>query len=267
MDWNDPTVWSMIIAGVALVLSQLPPLREIIKGTKVKITNPDTFQLYHYLGSIHLTLFLDIHNIGGRSVVIDKLYSFILDENDDVFHFPAQSYMPRSVVPSESLPEFPVGRIILKPDERWYENTHFYKMWTEAAVEEVDEIVLSVRDNIYQKQKSKEENDGNWISTDSDIHQRVIQFFYKNFPLFKGNYRFILVALAEDDSVLAIKGYEFTLFESHIRTLKSYIDDYQYGAGIYFPLRDTMKYLWIRLRLIDNERRVRQIYDRLLKKL
>lgn len=266
MNWNDPAVWSMIIAGIAVILSQLPPLREIIKGTKVKITNPNTFQLYHHLGNINLTLFLDIHNIGGRPVVIDKLYCLIVDENENVFPFPAKGYIPRDVIQSETLPEFPVGRIILKSDERWYENTHFYKMWTDAVVEEAEEIILTVRNNIAEKLKDKKEDDESFVKTNPEVHQRVVQFFNRNFVLRKGNYKFLIATLAENNIVLAIKGYEFTLYESHIRTLNSYVDDYQYGAGIYFPIRDNLKYLWIRLRIIDDEKRVRQMYDKFIKK-
>lgn len=266
MNWNDPAFWSVIIAGIAVFLSQIPPIRDILKGKKVRITNPDTFQLYHQLGNINLTLFLDIHNVGGRPIVIDKLYCLIIDDNENTFPLPAKGYIPRSVVQSDKLPEFPVGRIILKPDERWYENTHFYKMWNDAVVEEAEEIILSVRNNITEKLNEKKEDEESLVKTDLEVHQRVVQFFNRNFVLRKGNYKFLIIALDENNNLLAIKGYEFTLFESHIRMLNSYLDDYQYGAGIYYPIQDSLKYLWIRLRIIDDERRVKQIYDRFSRK-
>ena len=133
MNWNDPAIWSALIAIVAVILSQLPPLRDLLKGRKVTINPSETFQLYHHMGNPHITFFLDIHNIGGSKVVIDRIDCIVVDENNKTWSLPAHSYISREFTDQNGNQlEFPVSWIVLKPEERWNETLHLYKFWPET---------------------------------------------------------------------------------------------------------------------------------------
>ena len=70
--------------------------------------------------------------------------------------------------------------------------------------------------------------------------------------------RLVIAALSEKNEVLALRGFDFTLFDNHIRTLRSATDDYKTGAGIYYAA-DLSKQVPIRLRQI-SEADARQEY-------
>jgi hypothetical protein len=257
----------MLIAGIALVLSQFPPLRELFRRARIKINSAELFQLFHNLGNTHLIMFLDIHNVGGQAITIDRLLCCISDENNNVWALPAQSYISRQVFDQNSgfSPEFPVGRIVLKPGDAWYERTRFYQLWNETDEEKSNEIILDIRNDITSKVSP--ETNGSWIEADSGFVQKATQFFEQNFKLHKGNYKIVIVALSEDDSPISLRGYEFTLYENHIRTLKSYTEEYKYGGGIYLPIQDPMKFLWIRVKTINDQKQVEKIFDKLKSKI
>ena len=51
----------------------------------------------------------------------------------------------------------------------------------------------------------------------------------------KGNFQLLIEVLSESEEVITVRGFEFTLFESSIRTLKALADDYKTGLGLYLP--------------------------------
>lgn len=262
MNFKDPSFWSMIIAALAIILSQFPPIPEMLKRASVKINIPDFFQLFHNLGNTNLIMFLDIHNSGGQSITIDRVLGCLLDENNNSWIMPAQSYFSRQPFgqTGDSFPEFPIGRIILKPGERWYERAHFYRMWTEADEEKSNKIILDIRNDIGSKLPAA---NGSWVEAESLLVQNAVQFFNQNFKLHKGNYSLIIVALSESNIPISLRGYQFTLFESHIGTLLSYIEEYKYGGGIYVPIQDPMKFLWMRVRVINDQKQVEKLFEKI----
>ncbi|NOH04497.1 MAG: hypothetical protein HND47_22285 [Chloroflexi bacterium] len=266
MNWNDPAVWSMIIAATALVLSQFPPIREMLKHAHIKINVPELFQLFHSLGNTNIILFLDILNDGGKTVTINRFLCCVVDENGNSWVLPAQSYIAKQPIgqTGDSFPEFPVGQIVLKPGDRWYERTHFYQMWTETNEEKSSKIILDIRNDITSKLPSE---NGSWIEAEPGLVKNAIDFFEQNFNLHKGNYSLLLVALSEDNQPISVRGYQFTLYENHVKTLRSYVEEYKYGGGIYFPIQDPMKFLWIRVKLIRDQKQVEKVFEKIKNKI
>ncbi len=263
MDWNDPAIWSVVISFIAIILSQLPPVRDLFRGTKINIKIPETFQLYHHLGNTNISIFIDIHNIGGRNVIIDKIQCIFVDVDHRYQILPAHSYVSRDALDlnGNSL-EYPISRIILRPEERWHETMRCFKFWSESDEELVNQLMLDMRNDI----ESQPRIENKLIEAKTDIVNRVTNFFNSHFFLHKGNYHLLIVAFSEDNIPLEIKGYEFTLFENHLRALVSHVDDYKYGFGILFPQRDPMKFLTIRLRNSSDQKYAKKLYNNILKK-
>lgn len=264
MVMENPAVWSAVIAVLALILSQLPPLREIIRGLKVRITVPEIFTIIHFLGNIRMYIFLDVHNIGGRFVSISKIDCVIKDAGGSRWNIPAQTYISRQPTSSGQPPqEFLIGWISLKPGEHWSRNVRCFKLLSEAEEEKVNDIISKIRDNITAKLQQRIVQTQALVEADEGIVKEAKDFFEKKFSLSKGNYQLFIAVLSESNPViLSVRGFEFTLFESHIRSLRAITEEYKYGAGIYYPSLDPTKVVWARLRPIPDEQ-AREAYEKL----
>src|SRR5262245_10091606 len=104
MNLRNPAVWSAIIAAIAVVLSQLPPVREMVKRRRIRIIMPEQFMLYHFLGNIQMNLFLVIQNTGGKAVSIAKIDCIITDGSSSRWDLPAHSYYSRLPPSQAGLP-------------------------------------------------------------------------------------------------------------------------------------------------------------------
>jgi len=98
------------------------------------------------------------------------------------------------------------------------------------------------------------------VEADADLLTEAQDFFEKKFDLREGNYQLLVAALTESNEVLDVRGCEFTLFESSIRSLQAMTDEYKWGTGIYLPAMDTTKVVWARVRSIADEQ-ARQAYQ------
>jgi len=125
--------------------------------------------------------------------------------------------------------------------------------------EDVAEIVGKIRNDINAKIAQRPPDAPKIpVEAEQNLVREAKEFFDKRFRLVKGNYRLVVAALSEKNGVLALRGFDFTLFDNHIKTLRSATDDYKIGAGVYFPA-DQSKQVAIRLRPI-SEADARQEY-------
>jgi hypothetical protein len=243
--FSDPTTWTAIIAVLALVLSQVPPIRELIKGTKITISVPEMVSLWHFLGNISLSFQIDIANSGGRSVSIKKIETILIDSDNKVWYLPAQTYISRQapIQANGITNDYSITRLSLKPTENWNEAIRCYRLWNESEEEEVNKITTSIVDSISSQ-----------LPSDT--------FYNRTFDLHKGNYKFIISAKLENNEAVGVCGYEFTIFETHIHALESHKDHYKFGEGIYFPVNRPGASAWVRLRPISDKKNVNNLYKR-----
>lgn len=257
---KSPEAWSAIIALLALILSQLPPVHQLLRRRALHIVVPEYLTLYHFLGNLNLLGLVALHNTGGKALTVAKIDCIMTCDNS-VWHLPGLMYVShRSQGASgQQNMEFFVEWSVLKPDEHWSETVHFFKPWKVQEEEDATEIIGKIRNNINAKLAQRPpEAPKILVEADDDLVREAKEFFQKRFQLAKGNYRLVIAALSEKDEVLALRGFDFTLFDNHIRTLRSVTDDYKVGAGIYYPA-DQWKQVAIRLRQI-SETDARQEY-------
>jgi len=242
---RSPEFWSTIIAVFALILSQLPPVRELIKPRELRIFVPEVLFLSHYMGNLQLWVFLALYNTGGRSLTVQKIECVIVGEDGSPWRLPAQTYTPTlaQTAPGQSAPELLMGWISLKPDENWAQTLHFYKVWTIKEEEDVTEISANIRTDINVKSKARAKAnlsfDNSPIETDPELVKKAKDFFDRKFTLTKGSYTLLIAARSEKNEMLLVRGFEFTLFDNQIRSLRASVDDYKLGWGVCFPVDST----------------------------
>jgi hypothetical protein len=267
MDWSflkDPAVWSALIAVLALILSQLPPLPQLLAGEKVQATLRDRLGLFHFLGNLSIQYFVDIENMGSTSVPVRAIACFIVDQQNNTLTLPVQNYFSRAASVS-GYQDVPFSPISLKPGEHWAELVRCYNDWSEGQEREQNNIVSSIQKNIFQKQHQRftvpapgiGRSPPNWptqapIEADDSLVKDAIAFFKKNFKLDIGNYHLLVAIKKDETAILSVKGVSFTIYESQIQALRSHVDDYKVGVGIYVPISDPQKSVFVRLRPIEE---------------
>ena len=234
MNFKNPNLWiavSGIVATIALVLSQFPPIRQMIRGTDVRVSTPEEIYLWHDLGKIGVSVSLDIYNAGGYSVNISKVECAIL-ENDTgkVFNLPARTYR------TENGYSLSLGTITLSPDQHWTHDVACFNSFTRAELEQVNDLKSRIRADIVDKQDKlpAQDRDYTWIVLDNKLYQEAVNFFKQKFELtHEGSYRFFIKVTSDSGETLKVQGFDFTLYKSNIQGLKGIAErDYKFGAGI-----------------------------------
>lgn len=251
---------STMIAFLALILSQIPPLRVVFKGIKIKATTTDQISLSHFLGNINLTFFLSIYNTGGRSVSISKIDCVIKSVNNSLcLHLPAQRYYSRQPPsqPNQQILEYFIGIIPLKPEETWSETVHCFSLWTQKEEEQVNNLISKIRSDIWEKKK-KFPDPNVWVEANENDVIEARDFFENKFNLKKGNYYLLVAIISESDKVLTTCGYNFSLYDNNIHNLRACTGKYKYGEGIYFPSSDPLAVIYPKLTPMPSELAMRE---------
>jgi hypothetical protein len=228
----------------------------MIAGTKLSLLVPDQFLLYHYLGNLNALLWVDVLNTGGKTARIHRVDCYITGEDGGLSaNIPATTFVSRT---HEGKVEFPVGVVVVKPEDHWAETVHCFRGWTDAEEEEVNEIILAIRESIQSRVTPQQTAP---IEAEPALAQRAVRFFENKFPLVKGHYNLIVALLGESSTPLLVSGYRFTLYENQLRTMRSAAENYKIGAGLYFALPDPMLNVWPKLKpLPDHD--AKRIYQR-----
>jgi len=187
--WNGLTA---IAAVAALILSQFPPVAQMIKGTDIRITAPDSIQVWHYLGNVTVTLFLDVHNVRGDSVNIAKIDSVILErDSGQITELPIRTYL------NQNGATLHIGTISLNPDQRWTNYVYCNRPFPRAELERANELNQNILVNVIENQEKQEklppEKRVSWVPIEESLYQQSLKFFndkitFKN----EGNYRLFL---------------------------------------------------------------------------
>jgi len=245
--WGWPAIATAIAAFAALLLSQLPPIRFLIRGRRVQIVMAEGVMITHYLGNVNVVAFLSIVNTGGIGVAIADLRCRLVGPDGARRELPAQTSISRElpIQQGQASPEFPLGWVTLKPGEQWSQTVRFYETWSDSDARESSDIVQAIRENITAK-LSPEWTPGPLVEADVQLVERARDFFEAHLDLMPGLYRLEVKAELPNGAVIAEQYYEFTLHESSVGALRAGPDEYKYGAGIYFPSSDPRSVAWVR---------------------
>ena len=75
MWYQDPDFWTGVtgvVAVAALVLSQVPPLRVLLRRAKIDVRPHSRITISHWMGNPNFHHLLFIANDGGRRVTIER---------------------------------------------------------------------------------------------------------------------------------------------------------------------------------------------------
>ena len=242
---NDPIYlnwefWTAISAVLALILSQIPPLYQLLGRAKLSIEVFPRIAIGHKVGYPNLQIGIVLSNAGGRQAKIKKILITILREGTTIATLPAQMYSPES----EPTKQLLFTGFKIKPNEDRTHNFNFYMDLPRNQEREMSEKTLTLMNDIAAK-KLKEKNTDVLIEADPADVQPFHEILIKNFIWLEGEYVMDIRVQSPDANVFVEKKFRFTLYESDSNQLRNYESRYKYGEGIFWG--SEKQWIWIKI--------------------
>lgn len=226
--YADWTFWTAVVALLALVLSQLPPLYTLFRAAALDVEAFDRIHVSHVLGQPTATLHLILTNSGGREAKI-KSMSLAFTHDGDTFELPGRGYYQSPVDQSAVI----LTSFRLPSNGEWKHIANFFTLPPRADEREIDQIKSAIRNNILPR-KSEPGNENILIEAPPQLVAPALDFFHRKFRWHPGEYEVTAKIRAEPSSADIERRYRFTIFESDTAQLVGETERYRYGAGVYF---------------------------------
>ena len=226
-DWQ---FWSAVVAVLAVVLSQVPPIRLWFRPRRLEVEVHSRLQITHKVGNPNVGMFVSVRNTGGRELRIKSLKLAISRDGLHLSPLPVKNYFENPSSTSSVL----FVPFSLKPSETWAHGVSFHNFFDRAAEKLYREWVYALEMDIRKKIQIRPESDKNAVSADLSLVQPFTDLFEKLFLWQLGEYVIELSVETEPSSASFNRKYRFTLYESDSAELRSHTDDYQFGGGLSF---------------------------------
>lgn len=268
---NVFNIINAIVAISAFVLSQLPPIRKMIKGKRLRQVVARQLQFTH--GEFGLTwsyLWIDLENIGGKTITVKRIKGFLFLGDRLLQPLTVDAYYLTESLSSEKPWQLPFSEIALKPEERWsgyiiLADSYSYSKDIEMRIKG---LILKVKEDATKKEMERNKNMANTpiekrppIEVDMTYVNDALNIVDKLKKLQIGDYKLLICTYddpddkEDDKKPLATKGYEFTLYQDQVNDIFKDIDrdQYKYGYGLDLPMQVTLKTVYINMRSISKD--------------
>ena len=227
--YQDWQFWSAIVATVALLLSQLPPLHILFRRAGLKCEAFSRIHLTHRIGNPNAQWHLIIENTGGKPVRVKSIALQFRRNGSGIITLQAQSYL-RTPDAQETVifTPFRVGQ-----SEEWAHVINFFNLFSRDDEKEFRRIDSAMRSDILSKREALIDKSKD-VTTDPRILDQAMAFFNRHFAWEHGEYEVTLKVTTDNQRADIERPFRFTLLESECLELRSYTEAYQFGAGVFF---------------------------------
>lgn len=230
LDW---TFWAAALALVAIVLSQIPPLRIILRPKRLEVDVHSRIRITHSVGNPNAGLLVGIRNTGGRQLRVQSIALDISRDGKAISNLPSNQYfeLPSSTSTVLFVP------FNINPGEAWTHSVIFFNendRFTEKTFRKnVSALLTDIRAKLQARPAGQE-------NTLVEAEDALVAPFYalmdERFVWLPGDYVAELSVLAQPGSASFKKKYRFTLFESDTEDLRLHKNDYKHGGGITYDV-------------------------------
>lgn len=262
LDWG---FWSMIVALAALLLSQLPPIRELLRKPRLHISLPDTVALTNDYAKLIVEFFLDVENDGGKTAAVTRVRCLLVDPADRILDLQARTYLFRNAPPNPlgGFPEARLGTILLNPGKNWSEHVRCFALNLQHEEADLQKLFADALREIHPK--ATEDMRAFAMDPNAPLQppvfsentlQRATTLFEQR-RLVLGTYKLAIIALTREGGALASEAFSFTLYETDVKKLNMHLTWFKLGVGYVFPPVPGMLSTQVRLApLSQDEARV-----------
>jgi hypothetical protein len=227
--YKNWTFWTVVISFLAVILSQLPPIRFWFSNAKLSIDIYSYVSIMHKVGKPQIQLDLILTNEGARAVTIKGITILVARDGHEIASLPAFNYM-QNTTDKDSLI---FTRFILHPQEEWTHIINFLNYRSREDEKNYREAEARLKQEIFRLGRLPE-NRGLIVKTGSSFSRPFSEMFDKNFVWLPGEYKATIQVDAMPYTARPQKSFTFTLFESDTRELTNSKADYGTGDGVYW---------------------------------
>lgn len=229
LDWQ---FWAAIVAAIALVLSQLPPIILWFRPRRLEVEVNSRIQVTHKVGNPNIGMFVSVRNTGGRELQVRTLKVVITRDDTQGLNLPAQNYYETPSSQSSSL----FVPFSLKPGDTWAHSTNFLNLFDRATEKMYREAESELKADIQNKLRARPDKDNDLVIADPKLVTPFLDLFNKLFFWKPGEYVVELSVDAEPGSASFTRKYRFTLYESDSTELEKHTADYKTGGGVAYNI-------------------------------
>lgn len=233
-----------VVAVLALVLSQVPPLRSLFDRPEIKVNVGGSSFLSHHLGRIIMEIPISIRNLGSADETISRV-EMVLRRQDDPnqpveFLFDGDSIVrARNIklcdlgAPSDETTFIPVR---IRANDEWGAMLVCRQRCSKDQVEKVQEIMSDARRHMAETpvrlfQMNRPSLPDYIVQAMKDHHKSRLGLSKGTFELQVIAYNAAGVRVSEATRLIGID-------ESHLRMFDSQAELYKYGFGVFFVSAD-----------------------------
>ena len=224
------SVCSPFIAGLALALSQLPPISDWLPNRDLTIRHGSSVVIRGELGIVGYDLLVDLQNTGNTTINVEQVKLIITSPDGAETIYPATHFFDEG-----SDRTYPIRQLNLEKGSRIATLMIFEKKIRPDLEEKINDVKVGVsQSTFHNRQNSPAEilTDSKWVAADSTYIEKANKLFEENFDLKKGNYHLRLEVFSESSKIpFKIKSHS-TVYDFHLRTISSQVEEYRYGLGI-----------------------------------
>jgi hypothetical protein len=225
LDWQ---FWSAVVAVLALVLTQFPPVRLWFRPSRLEVEVHSRVQLTHKVGNPNLGMYVGIRNTGGREVLVRSITVALARDGNALGVYPIVNFFE---TPSSTSPVLFVP-FALRPSEAWAHGANFLRLFDRNTEKFYRKQESALRSDIRRKLAAQAEDKKELVVADAEYVQPFLEMFDRLFVWVPGEYTLDLQINVESGEAAFGKRYRFTLFESDSEELRSHTDDFKYGGGL-----------------------------------
>ena len=227
LDWS---FWTALVALLALVLSQLPPLYALLKPARLEVEAYARMHVTHDLGSPIAQLHIVVTNMGGQVAKIKSVSLNFNRRDGGTFELAGFGYYQN---PTDNMVVL-MTPFRLRSKDDWGHIIHFFNPLPREEQREVAKIKSALRNNISSR-KLVHEDQNTPIEAPPELVTPATDFFQRMFKWRPDDYDVMLNIQTEPAKHSVTRQYRMTIFESDTKQLEDRTQRYKYGAGVYFP--------------------------------
>lgn len=227
LDW---AFWAVVVAFLALALSQLPPVHMLLKKAKIDFELHSKISLTHKVGNPNLQFHIIITNTGGRKVHIKSIESIVARDGNEVAKLPTQNFLQD---PSDQNTVL-FTSFSLAPNAEWRHIVNLLNYFAREEEREYRAIEGRLKTDILEKQDQLEGEIKELIEASPENVEPFHTFFNHRFVWSSGEYELKVKVITDNESANIEKSYRFTIFEYYEEELRKVTENYKYGDGIYW---------------------------------
>jgi len=227
-DWK---FWSFFVSVLALIASQLPPLRVALRKGKLFLEVYSQVYINHHYGNPHAQLHVSLSHLKGRKVRVSAITMTVSSASGAVFKLPAMSYQHKEAGKGAFL----FTPFALATGDEWSHVVNFFPNISRQDDKLIKDASSALQKDIIAKRHHLEDKDAD-VEADPELVAPFIQLFDNKYKWFPDEYNVLVSVTTDPPNSVPDKQLRVILFDWDVSQLRSTVERYKYGIGILYDI-------------------------------